>query len=74
MFRNSPTKNDILQQYVKTEFGKYIVLLKDCKTRWSSHLLIVERFYWLRVCIKKALIDIRNKDDLLDFSHNENKC
>ena len=29
LFRKSPTKNDILQQYIKTEFGKYIVLLKD---------------------------------------------
>ena len=28
MFRNS-SKNDILQQYTKTEFGKDIVLLKD---------------------------------------------
>ena len=31
MFRKSPTKNDILQQYIKTDFGKDIVLLKDCR-------------------------------------------
>ena len=73
LFRKSPTKNDILQQYIKTEFGKDIVLLKDCKTRWSSLLLMLERFYLLRVCIKKALIDIRNKDESLDLSHNENQ-
>ena len=25
------------------------------------------------ICIKKALIDIRNKDESLDLSHNENQ-
>ena len=49
MFRKSPTKNDILQQYIKTEFGKYIVLLKDYKTRWSSLLLMLECLYLLQV-------------------------
>ena len=47
MFSKSPTKNDILRQYIKTDFGKDIVLLKDCKTRWSSLLLMLERFYLL---------------------------
>ena len=32
-----------------------------------------EHFYYLQVCIKKALIDIRNKDESLDLSHNENQ-
>ena len=27
----------------------------------------------LQVCIKKALIDIRNKDESRDLSHNENQ-
>ena len=52
-FRKSPTRNNILKQYIKTEFGKDIVLLKDCKTRWSSLFLILERFYLLQVCIKR---------------------
>ena len=73
MFRKSPNKNDILQQYIRTEFSTDIVLLKDCKTRWSSLLLMLERFYLLKVCIKNALIDIRNKDESLDLSHNENQ-
>ena len=34
---------------------------------------MLERFYLLQVCIKNALIDIRNKDELLDLSHNENQ-
>ena len=34
---------------------------------------MLERFYLLRVCIKKALIDIRNRDESLDLSHNENQ-
>ena len=34
---------------------------------------MLEHFYLLRVCIKKALIDIRNKDKSLDLSHNENQ-
>ena len=34
---------------------------------------MLERFYLIRVCIKKALIDIRNKDESLDLSHNQNQ-
>ena len=73
MFRKSPAKNDILQQYIKTEFGKEIVLLQDCKTRWSMLLLMLERLYLLQVCIKKSLIDIKNKEESLDLSHNKNQ-
>ena len=29
MFRRSPTKNDLLQKYIRKEFGKDIVLLQD---------------------------------------------
>ena len=34
---------------------------------------MLERFYLLRVCIKNALIDIRNKDESLNLSNNENQ-
>ena len=34
---------------------------------------MLESFYLLRVCIKKALIDIRNKDGSLDLPHNEKR-
>ena len=58
MFRRSPKKNDILQNYVAAEFGKQIALIKDCKTRWNSLLSMLQRVYLLKNCIQKALIDI----------------
>ena len=50
MFKKSPTKNEnYLQKYVKVEFGKVIM---DCKTRWSSLLLMLEIFDKLKNCVK----------------------
>jgi len=61
IFRQSPTKNDdILQKYVKEEFGKEIQLLIDVKTRWNSWFLMLQRFYLIKNCILKALIDIKS--------------
>lgn len=57
-FRKSPTKNDLLQKYVKEEHGKEMKLQLDCKTRWSSLFSMVQRFCLLKNCIKKALIDL----------------
>lgn len=44
-FHQSATKNDeVLQRYVKEDFnGKELIL--DCKTRWNTLFIIVERFY-----------------------------
>lgn len=36
IFRKSPTKNEILQKYVKEEKGKELKLILDCKTRWNT--------------------------------------
>lgn len=58
MFKNSSVKNEILQRYVKLEFEHELVLLLDTKTRWSSLAKMLRRFYNLRNCIKKALVDI----------------
>lgn len=59
IFKKSPTKNDIyLQKYVQKEHGKRLELILDCKTRWNSLLNMLERFYNLRLCISKVLIDI----------------
>ena len=33
LFKGSPTKNDVLQGYIKKEFGRRIELNIDCKTR-----------------------------------------
>lgn len=69
MFKNSPTKNDVfLQKYVIEVFGKEICLKLDCRTRWNSMLFMLERFYELRFCIKKALIDIGSA---INFSDEE---
>lgn len=58
MFKGSPTKNDVLQGYIKKEFGRRIELDRDCKTRWSSLATMVEKFNKLKLCIAKALIDL----------------
>ncbi|KAF2892450.1 hypothetical protein ILUMI_13723 [Ignelater luminosus] len=36
LFKNSPTKNDLMQTYILMDMRKSIALLLDCKTRWSS--------------------------------------
>jgi hypothetical protein len=62
IFKNSPTKNDIyLQKYILEEHGKNLKLILDCQTRWNSLLDMLERFYSLRLCIRKALLDIASE-------------
>ncbi|KAL0811976.1 hypothetical protein ABMA28_009374 [Loxostege sticticalis] len=36
VFRKSPTKNDLLQKYVKEEMIGETYLILDCRTRWNS--------------------------------------
>lgn len=62
IFRRSPTKNDlILQKYIQEEHDKRLELIIDCKTRWNSLVNMLERFYIVRLCISKALIDLRSE-------------
>lgn len=69
IFKRSPTSNDdVLQQYVKAEFGKELSLLLDSKTRWSSLWVMLERFQQLKDCVLKSLMDMKNP---LTFSANE---
>lgn len=71
IFKRSPTKNDVfLQKYVKEQEGpkKELALILDCRTRWNSLLNMLERFYNLKNCIDKALIDIESE---IKFSDNE---
>ena len=48
MFRNSPLKNDGLQDFVKNEFNEELKLILDCKVRWNSLLVMIERFLKLK--------------------------
>lgn len=77
IFKRSPTKNEnYLQKYVKIEFGKVIHLIMDCKTRWSSLLLMLERFDKLKYCVKKAFLDLEldsKIDDSIKMDENEYK-
>ena len=69
IFRNSPTKYEsTLKIYTIQEHGKELQLQKDCKTRWNSLLSMLERFYLLKNCIEKALIDLKSN---VKFSKEE---
>ncbi|XP_035714943.1 uncharacterized protein LOC118438569 [Folsomia candida] len=59
LYRKSPLRNENLQKYVKIEFEKELSLLLDSKTRWNSLMDMMERFYNLRSCIRKSLIDLK---------------
>lgn len=58
-FRKSPTKNDVLQMYVKTDHGKELQLILDWRTRWISLLNMLESFVLLENSIKKAIINLK---------------
>ena len=67
IFRRSPTKNDdILQPYVKKEFGKEISVILDCRTRWSSLSDMLSRFIMQRSAVQKAMIDLKEPVQLTD--------
>lgn len=68
LFRKSRTKNDILQKYVKLEFGRKYSLILDTKTCWNSLLVMLERFNKLKSCVQKALIGLSSK---ISFSEVE---
>ncbi|KAL0850731.1 hypothetical protein ABMA28_006673 [Loxostege sticticalis] len=69
IFNKSPTKNDdILQKYVKADFGKEYHLIIDIKTRWSSIADMLARFLKLKTCVTKSLLDINSK---ISFSEEE---
>jgi hypothetical protein len=60
LFRKSPTKNDsVLQKYVVAEHKHEMSLILDCRTRWNSLLAMLSRFWDLRHCIQKAMIDMK---------------
>lgn len=58
LFRNSPTKNDMLQNYIQQEFAKTIQLVLDCKTRWSSLCNMISTYNKVKQCVAKTLVDL----------------
>lgn len=67
--RKSPLKNDKLQEYVKKEFGKELVVICDNKTRWNTMANMIKRFLKLRTCLQKLSVDF--KVIKMNFSENE---
>lgn len=60
LFRNSPVRNEVLQEYIRgTHNGKELSLILDTKTRWNSLVDMVERFLGVHDEIKQALCDLR---------------
>lgn len=54
-------KNDKLQEYVRqANNGNELQLKLDCKTRWSSLYDMLLRYWRIRDCIEKALIDVKS--------------
>ena len=66
MFRNSPLKNDRLQDFVKNEFNEELKVILDCKVRWNSLLAMIERFLKLKNCISKALRVIASTENVFE--------
>ena len=56
-FRKSPVKNDALQKAVKTKWNKELTLVRDCKTRWSSMVAMLERYLKLEDVVNSILND-----------------
>ena len=59
LFRKSPLKNEILQNYVRKEHGKSLIIILDSKTRWDSLVAMLERFLEIGPSVAKALIDCK---------------
>jgi hypothetical protein len=74
VFRTSAVKNDLLQKYVKQEFGHEITLKLDVPTRWNSIICMLDAFFKLRHPIMKTLNDL-NLEELIknvDYALLEN--
>ena len=55
---------DILQGYVKAEFGSEKMLYSDTKTCWNTLLEMLDRFLETKLAISKVLIDIKQQHAL----------
>lgn len=64
VFRRSTLKNEILQKYIKQDFGTEAVLHYDCKTRWNSTHKMLNIFLKYIVQVKKAMLDLNIEFEL----------
>jgi hypothetical protein len=58
----SDIRNNILQSYVKKEYGKELKLILDFKTRWHTIHKMIERFLNLKSAVKSALQELGRLD------------
>lgn len=66
MYRRSPVKNALLQQYIKEIHGKELMLILDCRTRWNSVETMLTRFLRVYDSVKAASIELNLKEYLMD--------
>ena len=51
-----------MQKYIINQENKELQLQLDCKTRWNSLIVMIERFLKVKDCINKALVDLGMKE------------
>ena len=74
-FTKSPKNSEILANFAsRQENTNSTKLVLDCKTRWSSMLLMLEKFLLLAPSIKMALIETKSKFEISnhDLNHISN--
>lgn len=54
-FKRAPVKNDVLQGYIRSEFGQELQLKLDCKTRWNAMFDMLDRFLEVPKTHKKGI-------------------
>ena len=59
-FKRSPLKNEIMQNVVKEKHANGLQLIHDCKTRWSSLLIMLERIIEIQIPVQKTLLDLNS--------------
>lgn len=68
IFKRSPTTNEsVLQRYILQTFGCEIPLHLDTRSRWSSTCDMLETFYKVLDCVRKALHDLNYNIDFSEF-------
>jgi hypothetical protein len=70
LFKRSPSRNEILQIYVKLLEGKELQVLLDLKIRWSSLEKMLMRSLRILKLIEDTLDNI-NRTDMWEFENTE---